>query len=103
MGFVTDERDGWTECSYDGYNNFYSFGSILYAHRNNVAYVFGEQITQKGIGNGISLIIFAGIVSGIPSAIGNTIRAVNSGAMELYCCFSNYRYYDCYNFGYYLC
>jgi preprotein translocase subunit SecY len=30
----------------------------------------GEQITQKGIGNGISLIIFAGIVSGIPSAIG---------------------------------
>jgi len=43
---------------------------------------FGEQITQKGIGNGISLIIFAGIVSGIPSAIGNTIRAVNSGAMN---------------------
>lgn len=42
----------------------------------------GEQITQKGIGNGISLIIFAGIVSGIPSAIGNTIRAVNSQEMS---------------------
>ncbi len=42
----------------------------------------GEQITQKGIGNGISLIIFAGIVSGLPAAIGNTIRAVNSGEMN---------------------
>ena len=43
----------------------------------------GEQITQKGIGNGISLIIFAGIVSGLPSAIGNTVRAVNAGEMSL--------------------
>jgi preprotein translocase subunit SecY len=43
---------------------------------------FGEQITQKGIGNGISLIIFAGIVSGIPTAINNTIKAVNSGTMS---------------------
>ena len=42
----------------------------------------GEQITQKGIGNGISLIIFAGIVSGLPSAIGNTIRSVNAGEMN---------------------
>jgi len=43
---------------------------------------FGEQITQKGIGNGISLIIFGGIVSGIPRAIGNTVAAVNSGTMN---------------------
>jgi preprotein translocase subunit SecY len=42
----------------------------------------GEQITQKGIGNGISLIIFAGIVSGIPSAIGGTIGLVNSGEIN---------------------
>ena len=42
----------------------------------------GEQITQKGIGNGISLIIFAGIVSGLPSAISNTVRAVNAGEMN---------------------
>lgn len=42
----------------------------------------GEQITQKGIGNGISLIIFAGIVSGIPSAISNTVKSVNSGEMN---------------------
>ena len=42
----------------------------------------GEQITQKGIGNGISLIIFAGIVSGIPSAISATVRAVNASEMN---------------------
>jgi len=41
----------------------------------------GEQITQKGIGNGISLIIFAGIVSSIPSAIGGTISLLNSGEL----------------------
>jgi preprotein translocase subunit SecY len=41
----------------------------------------GEQITQKGIGNGISLIIFAGIVSGIPKAIDNTVRNVNGENM----------------------
>jgi preprotein translocase subunit SecY len=42
----------------------------------------GEQITQSGIGNGISLIIFAGIVSAIPSAIGQMITMVNTGAMS---------------------
>ena len=42
----------------------------------------GEQITQSGIGNGISLIIFAGIVSGIPSAIGQSITMVNAGEMS---------------------
>jgi preprotein translocase subunit SecY len=42
----------------------------------------GEQITQRGIGNGISLIIFAGIVSAIPSAIGGTVDLVNSGQMS---------------------
>ncbi len=41
----------------------------------------GEQITQRGIGNGISLIIFAGIVSAIPSAIGGTIDLVNNGQL----------------------
>jgi preprotein translocase subunit SecY len=41
----------------------------------------GEQITQNGIGNGVSLIIFAGIVSAIPSAIGNAVTMVNTGAM----------------------
>ncbi len=42
----------------------------------------GEQITQRGIGNGISLIIFAGIVSRIPSAIAGTINLVNTGELN---------------------
>lgn len=42
----------------------------------------GEQITQSGIGNGISLIIFAGIVSAIPSAIGHTVEMLNTGGMS---------------------
>ncbi len=42
----------------------------------------GEQITQSGIGNGISLIIFAGIVAAIPSAIGQTVTMLNTGAMS---------------------
>lgn len=41
----------------------------------------GEQITERGIGNGISLIIFAGIVAYIPSAIVNSIRLMRTGAM----------------------
>lgn len=44
----------------------------------------GEQITQRGIGNGISLIIFAGIVSAIPSAISGTIELVNTGEMNFF-------------------
>ena len=42
----------------------------------------GEQITKNGIGNGISLIIFAGIVSGIPSAITGSINLLNTGAND---------------------
>ncbi|MCK5854628.1 MAG: preprotein translocase subunit SecY, partial [Sulfurovaceae bacterium] len=42
----------------------------------------GERITQSGIGNGISLIIFAGIVSGIPSAISNTVEGINTGELS---------------------
>lgn len=42
----------------------------------------GEQITQRGVGNGISLIIFAGIVSGIPSAIAGTFNLVNTNQIS---------------------
>jgi preprotein translocase subunit SecY len=44
----------------------------------------GEQITERGIGNGISLIIFAGIVARMPTAIGNTFRLVSTGAMAIF-------------------
>lgn len=42
----------------------------------------GEQVTERGIGNGISLIIFAGIVSGLPSAIGGTLELARTGEMN---------------------
>jgi preprotein translocase subunit SecY len=44
----------------------------------------GEQITERGIGNGISLIIFAGIVASMPQAIGNTFRMVSTGDMGVF-------------------
>lgn len=42
----------------------------------------GEQITERGIGNGISIIIFAGIVAGLPSAIGQTIEQARQGELH---------------------
>ena len=42
----------------------------------------GEQITQRGIGNGISLIIFAGIVASLPAAIGQTFELGRTGAIS---------------------
>lgn len=44
----------------------------------------GEQMTEKGIGNGISMIIFAGIVAGLPNATFNTFRLLSSGEMSLF-------------------
>jgi preprotein translocase subunit SecY len=42
----------------------------------------GEQITERGIGNGISMIILASIISGLPSAIGGTLQLVETGEMS---------------------
>jgi len=72
-------------------------GSALVAHQG-VGFVFtatvslvtgtmflmwlGEQITERGIGNGISLIIFAGIVAGLPQAIGGSLELVRTGEMH---------------------
>ena len=43
----------------------------------------GEQVTERGIGNGISIIIFAGIVSGLPSAIGGTLELARQGEIHV--------------------
>ncbi len=43
----------------------------------------GEQITERGLGNGISILIFAGIAAGLPSAIGGLFELVNTGAMSI--------------------
>jgi preprotein translocase subunit SecY len=41
----------------------------------------GEQITERGLGNGISILIFAGIAAGLPSSIGGLLELVRTGAM----------------------
>ena len=43
----------------------------------------GEQITERGLGNGISLIIFAGIAAGLPHAIGSTLELARTGAFSI--------------------
>jgi len=43
----------------------------------------GEQITERGLGNGISILIFAGIASGLPRAIGGLLELVRTGAMNI--------------------
>jgi preprotein translocase subunit SecY len=43
----------------------------------------GEQITERGIGNGISLVIFAGIVARMPTAISNSVRLIRTGEMGI--------------------
>jgi len=42
----------------------------------------GEQVTERGIGNGISIIIFAGIVAGLPAAIGSTLELARTGELS---------------------
>ena len=44
----------------------------------------GEQITERGLGNGISILIFAGIAAGLPSAIGGLSELVRTGAMNVF-------------------
>ena len=43
----------------------------------------GEQITERGLGNGISIIIFAGIAAGLPSAVGGLLELVRTGSMNI--------------------
>ncbi|MCK5293455.1 MAG: preprotein translocase subunit SecY [Arcobacteraceae bacterium] len=63
-------------------NTFIAIATVSMVTGTMLLMWIGEQITQKGIGNGISLIIFAGIVSAIPSAIGGTVDLVNNGQMN---------------------
>jgi preprotein translocase subunit SecY len=46
----------------------------------------GEQITERGLGNGISILIFGGIVAGLPAAIGGLFELVRTGAMTIVAC-----------------
>ncbi|NDY91121.1 preprotein translocase subunit SecY [Ideonella livida] len=46
----------------------------------------GEQITERGLGNGISILIFSGIAAGLPTAIGGLFELVRTGAMSIIAC-----------------
>ena len=46
----------------------------------------GEQITERGLGNGISILIFSGIAAGLPNAIGGLFELVRTGAMSIIAC-----------------
>ncbi len=46
----------------------------------------GEQITERGLGNGISILIFAGIVAGLPAAMAGLFELVRTGAMSIVAC-----------------
>jgi preprotein translocase subunit SecY len=62
--------------------SFYFISMITLVTGTMLILWIGEQITERGIGNGISMIIFAGIVSGLPSAIGKTFEQVRQGQLQ---------------------
>ncbi len=61
---------------------FILMGTVTLAAGTMFLMWLGEQITERGIGNGISMIILAGIIAGLPSAIGGTLEQVRSGEMN---------------------
>lgn len=61
---------------------FYFIASVTLATGTMFLMWLGEQITERGVGNGISLIIFAGIVSGLPSAFGRTLELTRQGQLQ---------------------
>lgn len=75
-------RSGASAIMIDNLNLFIVISAISMLCGTMLLMWIGERITQSGIGNGISLIIFAGIVSGIPTAIKGTIDLVNNGALN---------------------
>jgi preprotein translocase subunit SecY len=70
--------------AYSGDISFYFTAIVTFVAGAVFLMWLGEQITEKGIGNGISLIIFSGIVAGLPSAIGQSFElARNDGAWNV--------------------
>jgi preprotein translocase subunit SecY len=61
---------------------FVMIGTVTLASGTMFLMWLGEQITERGIGNGISMIILSGIVAGLPAAIGGTLEQVRSGEMN---------------------
>lgn len=66
----------------DGFN-FYFLAVATFVCGAVFMMWLGEQITERGIGNGISLLIFAGIVAGLPGAIGQSFEAARQGELNI--------------------
>ncbi|KIM11848.1 MAG: preprotein translocase subunit SecY [Sulfuricurvum sp. PC08-66] len=66
----------------ENFNTFVLISTVSMLAGTMLLMWIGEQITQRGIGNGISLIIFAGIVSAIPSAFAQSIKLMNENALN---------------------
>ncbi len=62
---------------------FVFIGSITLLTGTMFLMWLGEQVTERGIGNGISMIIFAGIVAGLPGAVGSVLRKASDGDMSV--------------------
>jgi preprotein translocase subunit SecY len=63
----------------------FRFGTVVTLTAGTIFIMWlGEQITARGIGNGISLIIFAGIVAGLPSGLFSTMQLVSAGEMSIF-------------------
>ncbi len=63
--------------------SFYVISTITLATGTMFLMWLGEQITERGIGNGISLIIFSGIVAGLPAAVARTLGQVREGQLSV--------------------
>lgn len=63
--------------------SFYIIATVTLVTGTMFLMWMGEQATEKGIGNGISMIIFAGIVAGLPAAVGGLLDQVHQGQMQV--------------------
>lgn len=63
--------------------SFYVIATVTLVTGTMFLMWLGEQVNERGIGNGISMIIFAGIVAGLPSAVGLTLEQVRQGQLQV--------------------
>jgi preprotein translocase subunit SecY len=63
--------------------SFYMITTLTLATGTMFLMWLGEQMTERGIGNGISMLIFAGIVAGLPNALGHTLEQVREGQLQV--------------------
>ena len=62
----------------------FRFGAVISLTAGTMFLMWlGEQITERGLGNGISILIFAGIAAGLPNAVGGLLNLINTGAMSV--------------------